>query len=131
VLKILLVEDNPADVALTRNALRGFCSGVELYTAHDGEFALQMLSQPDFKPDLIILDLNLPRVDGHTVLQRFHRTDIPVVVFSSSGDQGEIQRALSLGARDCVRKPIGLQPFTDAVCGIVSRWLPHQATSTA
>lgn len=130
-LKILLVEDNPADIALTMNALRGFSSGVELYTANDGEYALEMLGQPDFKPDLIILDLNLPRVDGHTVLERFHRTDIPVVIFSSSGDQGEIQRALSLGARDCVRKPIGLQPFTDAVCGIVSRWLPHRAASIA
>jgi CheY-like chemotaxis protein len=123
-LEILLVEDNAADVVLTRYALLGCPNSVILHTAQDGEEALKMLSDPSFKPDLIILDLNLPRVDGHTVLERFERHEVPVVVFSSTGNQAEMQRAMALGARDCVRKPIDLQPFTDAIRGIVQRWTP-------
>ena len=121
-LEVLLVEDNAADVVLTRYAFKGCSDAVHLHTAQDGEEALRLLANPQFKPDLIILDLNLPRVDGHTLLERWKRRDVPVVIFSSKGKQAEMQRAMALGARDFVRKPIDLQPFTEAVRGIIRRW---------
>jgi CheY-like chemotaxis protein len=95
-----------------------------LLVAKDGEQALQMLSAPDFQPQLIILDLNMPRVDGHTVLQRYQRKNIPVVIFSSAENKVEVQKALALGAREYVQKPIGFEPYADAVRGIVQRWIP-------
>lgn len=130
-IEILLIEDNAADVVLTRQALAEFAVPINLHTACDGEEGLKMLSKPGFKPDLIILDLNLPKIDGHTVLERYQGPEVPVVVFSSSWNQAEIERALALGARDCVRKPISLEPFTNAVRGIVERWAPLSPAASA
>ena len=121
--EIFLVEDNPADVLLTRQALSQYPIPLNIQVARDGEQALQTLTSPEFKPKLIILDLNMPKVDGHTVLERYHSKDVPVVIFSSGSNELEVQRALELGAREYVKKPIGLRPFVDAVCGIVDRWL--------
>jgi DNA-binding response OmpR family regulator len=81
------------------------------------------LTTPDCKPNLIILDLNMPRIDGHTVLERYQTKDIPIVIFSSGGNEIEVKRALALGAREYVKKPLGFRPFVDAVRGIVDRWL--------
>ena len=121
--EVFLVEDNPADVLLTRQALSKYPIPVMIRVAKDGEQALMTLQAPEFKPNLIILDLNMPRVDGHTVLERYKSKDVPVVIFSSGGDEAEIQRALALGAREYVKKPIGFRPFVEAVSGIVDRWL--------
>jgi len=81
-----------------------------------------MLADPNLKPDLIILDLNLPRITGLGVLERYHPKDIPVVVFSVSSMQTDREFALALGASDYVQKPTYLQAFTDAVCGIITKW---------
>lgn len=121
--EIFLVEDNPADVLLTRQALSKYPIPLNLQVARDGEQALQTLTSPEFKPKLIILDLNMPKIDGHTVLERYRSKDVPVVIFSSGSNELEVQRALALGAREYVKKPIGFRPFVDAVCGIVDRWL--------
>ena len=122
--EILLIEDNPADVLLTRQALSKYPIPLHIRVAHDGEQALATLRAHEFKPDLIILDLNMPKVDGHTVLAEYQdKDDVPVVVFSSGRNEAEVQRALSLGAREYIRKPIGFRPFADAVCGIVDRWV--------
>jgi CheY-like chemotaxis protein len=94
-----------------------------LLVAKDGEQALKMLSSPDFQPQLIILDLNMPRVDGQTVLQQYQQKKIPIVIFSSTQNKAEVQKALSLGAREYVQKPIGFEPYADAVRGIVKRWI--------
>jgi CheY-like chemotaxis protein len=123
-IEVFLVEDNPADVLLIRVALSQVPVPLTLLVAKDGEQALQMLSAPDFQPQLIILDLNMPRVDGHTVLQRYQRKNIPVVIFSSAENKVEVQKALALGAREYVQKPIGFEPYADAVRGIVQRWIP-------
>jgi CheY-like chemotaxis protein len=122
--EVFLVEDNPADVMLFRVALSQISSPPELLVAYDGERALAMLNAADFQPQLIILDLNMPRVDGQTVLRQYRRKNIPIVVFSSTQNQAEVQRALALGARECVQKPIGFEPYADAVRGIVERWIP-------
>jgi CheY-like chemotaxis protein len=124
--EVFLVEDNPADVLLIRVALSQVSSPPELLVAHDGEQALAMLNSADFQPQLIILDLNMPRVDGHTVLQQYRQKNIPIVIFSSTQNKAEVQRALSLGAREYVQKPIGYEPYADAVRGIVERWMPER-----
>ena len=121
--EVFLIEDNPADVLLTRQALSKYPIPLKIRVAKDGEQALVTLGAPEFKPNLIILDLNMPKVDGHTVLERYHSNDVPVVIFSSGWNEAEVQRALALGAREYVKKPLGFRPFVDAVSGIVDRWL--------
>ena len=121
-IQVFLVEDNPADVLLVKVALSQV-PFLKLLVAKDGEQALKMLSSPDFQPQLIILDLNMPRVDGQTVLQQYQQKKIPIVIFSSTQNKAEVQKALSLGAREYVQKPIGFEPYADAVRGIVKRWI--------
>ena len=81
-----------------------------------------MLADPNLKLDLVILDLNLPRITGLGVLERHRPKDIPVVVFSVSSRQTDKEFALALGASDYVEKPTDLQSFTDVVCEIVVKW---------
>ena len=121
-LEIFLVEDNPGDVVLTREALAGYPVPVELVVAHDGEEALAKLSAPNFKPNLMILDLNMARIDGHTVLERYRQNEVPTVVFSSTKNRAEVQRALALGAREFVKKPLSFQSYANAVRGMLDRW---------
>jgi CheY-like chemotaxis protein len=121
--EVFLVEDNPADVLLVRVALSQVPFPVKLEVAKDGEEALKKLRSPDFEPKLIILDLNMPRVDGQTVLQQYQQKKIPIVIFSSTQNKTEVQKALALGAREYVQKPIGFEPYADAVRGIVRRWI--------
>lgn len=121
--EVFLVEDNPADMLLVRVALSQIPFPVRLEVAKDGEEALKRLKSPDFEPQLIILDLNMPRVDGQTVLQQYQQKKIPVVIFSSTQNKTEVQKALSMGAREYVQKPIGFEPYADAVRGIVKRWV--------
>lgn len=129
--EVFLVEDNPADVLLVRVALAQIPSPPQLLVASDGEQALAMLNSPDFTPQLIILDLNMPRVDGQTVLQQNRRKNIPIVIFSSTQNKAEVQRALSLGAREYVQKPLGFEPYAQAVRGILERWMPEPADTQA
>jgi CheY-like chemotaxis protein len=130
-IEVFLVEDNPADVLLVRVALSQVPFPLKLLVAKDGEQALKMLSSPDFQPNLIILDLNMPRVDGQTVLQQFQQTKIPIVIFSSTQNKAEVQKALALGAREYVQKPIGFEPYADAVRGMVARWIVPLSEATA
>ena len=95
---------------------------VNLHIARDGEQALTMLSDADFRPELIILDLNIPRIPGLALLERWQASHIPVVVFSSSQNAAEKANVLALGAREFVPKPTDRDAFHDAVRGIVERW---------
>jgi two-component system response regulator len=124
--EVFIIEDNPADVLLTRQALSKYPIPLRIRVAKDGEQALMTLKAGEFKPNLIILDLNMPRIDGHTVLERYQSKDVPVVIFSSGGNEAEVQRALALGAREYVKKPMGFLPFVNAVRGIVDRWLGRE-----
>jgi len=125
-LDVLLVEDNAGDALLTSQTLANCSVPVKLHIARDGEQALIMLSDPDFQPALIILDLNIPRVSGSAFLKRMPRKEIPVVVFSSSWNETEIEHVLVQGARDFVQKPTELDAFAEAVCGIIEKWArPH------
>ena len=121
-MEILWVEDNPGDEVLIRLALSGASVPVNLHFARDGEQALRMIGRTGFRPSLIVLDLNIPRIPGPDLLQRWRGIDIPMVVFSSSRNSAERALVLALGAREFVEKPTGIGPFTSAVSGIVQRW---------
>jgi DNA-binding NtrC family response regulator len=130
--EVLLVEDNAGDTLLIQQTLAEGSIPVKLHVARDGEQALQMLDNPEFTPALIILDLNIPRIPGSAVLERYHSAKTPIVVFSSSWNEAEISRAMDLGAREFAQKPTDLQAFSDVVCGMVERWaIREEADSTA
>jgi CheY-like chemotaxis protein len=124
---ILLVEDNAGDAVLIRQILADFPVPVNLHIARDGEQALLMLTDPYLKPDLILLDLNIPRISGLALLERWKTMDTPIVVFSSSMNEAERTHALELGARQFVSKPIDIQQFIDTVSAIVMKWAVPQA----
>jgi DNA-binding response OmpR family regulator len=121
---VLLIEDNPADVRMIEEALKVCSVPVQLSVAADGETGLALLTKEGAKPDVVILDLNIPKVSGIAVLERYQAKEAPpVVVFSSTWGETEIRRALALGAREVVHKPMDMQAFIDAVNGIIRRWV--------
>ncbi len=130
--EILLVEDNPGDVVLIREGLRGARAATHVSVATNGEAALSRLRrQGEFadapRPDLILLDLNLPRLGGREVLaaiksdERLRR--IPVVVLTSSQAESDIAAGYDLHANCYVSKPTDLEEFLRVVKGIEEFWL--------
>ena len=128
--EVLLVEDNAGDALLVGQALENSSTPVHLNIARDGDQALQILSEPDYKPDLIILDLNIPRISGYAVLASYEgKKTTPVVVFSASQNDADVDRALSLGAREFVHKPLELDEYKSAVSGMVRKWTTYDPAS--
>jgi DNA-binding response OmpR family regulator len=117
-LEVLLVEDNPGDVLLVRQTLGREPYPINVRVAVDGEQGLQMLESSHFKPDLVILDLNIPKVFGLSFLGRY-RAEAPVVVFTVSTNPNDRQRSLELGARAYVEKPDDLDEYCRAVSNII------------
>jgi CheY-like chemotaxis protein len=117
---ILLVEDNAGDILLIRQTLEDY--PVHIHVARDGSDAIFILAEGRFEPDLILLDLNLPKVSGTMFLARSH-PNAPVVVFSSSSNPAEIKHSLELGAKEFVSKPADLEEYSARVSSIVSDWL--------
>jgi len=120
--EVLLVEDNAGDALLVRQALAECSEPVHLRLARDGPQALQILQEPDFVPDLVILDLNIPGISGYTVLASHQLLKTPVVVFSASQNEADRRRALALGAKDFVHKPLNVDDYKTAVTGMVQKW---------
>jgi two-component system, chemotaxis family, response regulator Rcp1 len=130
-LEILLVEDNPGDVRLTREALKEGEIRSNLQVVTDGVQALEYLRREGgyagaVRPDLILLDLNLPRRDGREVLEAIKADptlrSIPVVVLTSSQAEQDITRAYELHANCYVSKPVDLDRFILVVKSIVTFW---------
>ena len=121
-IELLLIEDNPADAGLVRESLRSSPFPVRLTVAEDGERALELLMGGEFKPKLVLLDLNIPKIDGLTVLERYTPKEANVVIFCSSAINRDVEMAMALGAREYVQKPCELQAYIEAVCGIVAKW---------
>jgi chemotaxis family two-component system response regulator Rcp1 len=129
---ILLVEDNPADVRLTREALLEGKIRHELQVAKDGVAALACLHhqapfQKAKRPDLILLDLNLPRKDGRAVLEEI-KTDpdlrsIPVVVLTSSQSDEDILKTYDLHANGYIIKPVDIEQFFKVIRQIKEFWM--------
>ena len=122
-INLFLIEDDPAHVVLIWHVLSESGIKVKVHLATDGEQALQMLRNSHFEASLIVLDLNIPKISGLSLLERWP-TKTPVVVFSSSMDKREKQRALALGVREFISKPSDFQEFSESVCGMVRRWAP-------
>jgi CheY-like chemotaxis protein len=129
--EVLLVEDNPADVELTLRALRKAKLVNPVRVVGDGAAALEILQPADgaapVMPRVILLDLKLPKVDGLEVLRRLKgdaRTrTIPVVVLSSSREEGDLVRSYEIGANSYVVKPVEFDEFVRAVSEIGLYWL--------
>lgn len=130
--EILLVEDNPADVRLTVEALREGKVRNNLRVVRDGVEALEYLrgcigGSGCLKPDLILLDLNLPRKDGREVLAEIKSDEqlkrIPVVVLTTSSAEADILRSYSLHANCYITKPVDLEQFVAVVKSIDDFWL--------
>ncbi len=132
---ILLVEDNPRDEALTRRALKKSSIVNEVIVARDGVEALDYLfstgthagRDTTVMPQLVLLDLKLPKVDGLQVLQRL-RADartrrLPVVVFTSSSEEEDMIKSYDLGANSYVRKPVDFEQFLEATKQLGLYWL--------
>ena len=126
--EVLLVEDGAGDSLLIGQALAECQISVHLHIARDGEQALQILRDPDFRPDLIILDLNIPKMSGYTVLSMYRPKKTAVVVFTASENEADVDRALSLGAKEYVHKPLDLDEYKTAVCGMIRKWVPREET---
>lgn len=132
---ILLVEDNPDDEALTLRALRKNHILNDVVVAHDGVEALEWLfgegahagRDVTVQPQIVLLDLNMPRLSGLQVLERL-RNDVrtrlvPVVVLTSSKEDDDLVKSYSLGANSYVRKPVDFGEFIDAVRQLGMYWL--------
>jgi CheY-like chemotaxis protein len=131
-IEILLVEDNPGDVRLTREALRDGKVRNNLKVARDGVEALAMLRGEGehagmTRPDLILLDLNMPRMDGREVLRELKKDPqlrvIPVVVLTTSKADEDILRTYELNANCYITKPVDLAQFIHVVRSIEDFWL--------
>ena len=129
-IEILLVEDNPGDIRLTIEALTEARVANHLSVARDGEEALLFLKNADGKnpfPDLILLDLNLPRVSGTEVLEFIKNSNklkkIPVVVLTTSQAEQDIIKTYNLHANCYVNKPVDFDKFIEVVKMIEDFWL--------
>ncbi len=128
---ILLVEDNPGDVRLTREALEESPLDIELHVVRDGVEAMAFLRREGAhadaqRPDLVLLDLNLPRMDGREVLARI-RADrelrrLPVVILTVSTAEEDVLRSYDLAANCYISKPIDLDEFVTVVRSIERFW---------
>ena len=134
-LVILLVEDDPGDQELARRALQVWERPSDLRIANDGEEALDyLLRRGDFtspesspRPDLVLLDLNMPKVDGARVLAEMRGrpglSSIPVVVLTTSGARSDILRNYELGANSYIVKPSDVGEFAEALKSVETYWL--------
>ena len=129
-IEILLVEDNPGDVRLIREALRDAKLLIRLRVAGDGVEALASLRQERDaapRPDLILLDLNLPRKDGRKVLEEIKQDPdlwrIPVVILTTSQAEQDIATSYDLHANCYISKPVDLDQFMHIVHSIQDFWL--------
>jgi CheY-like chemotaxis protein len=129
---ILMVEDNPGDARLTREALRESKVCNNLHHVRDGVEAMEFLrKEGEFgnapTPDIILLDLNLPRKDGRQVLAELkaipHLKHIPVVVLTTSEAEQDIVKSYELHANCYITKPVDLDKFVEIIHGIENFWL--------
>ncbi|MCH8989020.1 MAG: response regulator [Chloroflexi bacterium] len=132
---ILLVEDNPDDVDLTIRALKRNNIMNEVVIAHDGVEALDYLfatgthtgRDTSVMPQMVLLDLKLPKIDGLEVLRRVRSDErtklLPVVILTSSKEQQDLVESYSLGANSYVRKPVDFTQFVEAVRQLGLYWL--------
>src|SRR4051812_36883021 len=143
-IEVLLVEDSPGDVRLTREAFRDANGAIHLNVANDGVEAIEFLRKTGKhvdapRPDLILLDLNLPKMDGREVLAHIKADEslrlIPTVILTTSDSEADIAKSYQLQANCYLSKPVQLDAFESLVRSINEFWLvkvklpPQQAKS--
>ncbi|MEZ5930461.1 MAG: response regulator [Alphaproteobacteria bacterium] len=130
-IELLLIDDDQSDIYLAKRALRKCATPVELQVARDGEEALALLRREGThgdarRPDLIILDLNMPRMSGHEFLEAIKADgdlrSIPIIVMSMSESQVDVQESYRLQASAYISKPLELEPFTQVMRSIEEHW---------
>jgi two-component system response regulator len=123
---IILVEDNPDDEKMTIRALRRGNVANEILVARNGAEALSIVLNANPLPSLVLLDLKLPKVSGLEVLRQIRANErtqkLPVVVLTSSSEEGDILNSYGLGANSYVRKPVEIDKFTEAVRQLGVYW---------
>ncbi len=131
-IEILLIEDSPGDADLAREALESTKVRNTLHVVQDGEEAMKFLKQQGKyadapRPGLILLDLNLPKMDGRDVLKAIKADDalkrIPVVILTISKEEADVLRSYDLHANCYITKPVDLDQFIDVVRSIEEFWL--------
>lgn len=131
IVDVLLVEDDPGDVELTREGLEAGRVLVNLHTVDDGLKALRYLRREEPyadapRPDIILLDLNLPRMDGREALKEIKADErlrsIPVVVLTTSEADADILKCYNLGASCYISKPVGFDEFLKVVRSLEDFW---------
>ena len=132
---ILLVEDNQDDVELTLTAFENHHVASNIVVRRDGEEALNYLfdaenrQRPDFPPEVILLDLKLPKVDGFEVLRRVRADErtrrLPVVILTSSNEEKDLVNSYELGANSFIRKPVDFMQFNEAARQLGLYWLVY------
>jgi len=131
-IEVLLVEDSPGDVRLTREALRDANPEIHLNVVADGVEAMAYLRREGthgsaLRPDLILLDLNLPRMDGREVLAHIKQDDslktIPTVILTTSDAEGDVMESYRLRANAYLTKPVQLNKFENLVRSLNDFWL--------
>ena len=130
--EVLLIEDNPGDVRLTQEAFRASNRAINLHVATDGVEAMNFLKRKGTqaavpRPDLILLDLNLPKMDGREVLTHIKEDDslklIPTVILTTSDAESDIVKSYQLQANCYLTKPVQLEAFESLVQSINDFWL--------
>jgi two-component system, chemotaxis family, response regulator Rcp1 len=131
-IEVLLVEDSPGDVRLTKEAIKDAKVHVKLHVVADGAQAMAFLARDGEyagvpRPDLILLDLNLPKKDGREVLEEIKKSptlkSIPVVVLTTSSSEVDVMQSYMLHANCYITKPVGLEGFLRVVQSIDNFWL--------
>ena len=131
-IEVLLVEDNPGDVRLTQEAFRGYSKPIRLHLAADGIEAMAFLRREGIhanapRPDLILLDLNLPKMDGREVLALIKKDQslkiIPTIILTTSDDEADVMISYQLQANCYLRKPAQWDAFDGLVRSINAFWL--------
>ena len=126
-MRILLVEDSLADIELTMEALQGAKVANQVTVVRDGAAAIEHLKANPDPPDLVILDLNLPRLTGHEVLAAMQADEsmrrIPVAVLTTSSTEADVQKTYDLGANCFLTKPVEIEQFIHVVQSIDDFWL--------
>ncbi len=131
-IQVLLVEDSPGDVRLTREAFRDANMAIRLHVAEDGVQAMAFLTRTEPhsaapRPDLILLDLNLPRMDGREVLAQIKADpdlkSIPTIILTTSEAESDIVKSYELQANSYLSKPVQLDKFENLVKSINDFWL--------
>ncbi len=126
-IKILMVEDNEGDIILMQEALREARIANQVMVARDGQQALDLLQDEDSRPDLILLDINLPKVNGLEVLATIKKDAslqiIPVIVLTTSSSDKDILTSYANHANCFINKPVDLDSFMEIIRSIESFWI--------